>query len=147
MARIPKEPETERRVYVLPKELLNRMRAYQYENNIPSEVEVVRKLLDEALQARDTLDSIMIKVRDAYESERDLRLVAQNILSGHILVKYLMIADDRLEFGLRNGEAGSLHINGDLKKGSVNDDGTLWVHHIWAPPEPKVDGLDEEIPF
>lgn len=131
MARIPKEPETERRVYVLPKELLDRMRAYQSENNIPSEVEVARKLLDEALQARDTLDSIMIKVRDAYESERDLRMVAKNVLSGHLLVKRLIIDDNYIKFGLKNGEAGTLYYSGKLFKGRVGRDGTLLTNEEW----------------
>ena len=45
---------TERRVYMLPANLLERLRAYQVSQGIGSEAEAARRLLDTALQMRDT---------------------------------------------------------------------------------------------
>lgn len=48
----PKLPGSEqRRVYVLPAELVDRIRAYGHETGCRSEVEAARRLLDDALVA------------------------------------------------------------------------------------------------
>lgn len=131
MARIPKEPATERRVYVLPNELLGRIRRYQSDNNISSEVEAVRKLLDESLQSKDTLDDIMAKISRADLTEGDLRVVAQKVLSGHVLVKYLVIDDGELRFGLRNGYAGGIDLEGNMRTGTVDQNGHIELNENW----------------
>lgn len=47
-----KDQDTERRVYVLPRELIGRLLDYQLEKLLPSEVATVRELLDDALGER-----------------------------------------------------------------------------------------------
>ncbi|WP_010508425.1 hypothetical protein [Komagataeibacter europaeus] len=157
MAEDQEKPTTERRVHVLPVELLERIRTYQTDNNIPSEVEAVRRLLSEALQARDTIDDIMKQVRAYFRQDRDLRAMAKEVLSGHILVNRIVINDTEVDFGLRNGDAGSIKNDGSMKTGTVQDDGHIWLTSDWPPePErhdratkrlPNTSGLDEEIPF
>lgn len=149
------KPTTERRIHVLPIELLDRIRAYQSENNIPSEVEAVRRLLSEALQARDTIDDLMKQVRAYFRQDRDLRAMAKDVLSGHILVNRIDIADNEVRFGMRNGDAGSIKRDGSMKTGSVTDDGNVWLNNDWpSAPERStsswdspVNDLDKEIPF
>ncbi|QOF94197.1 hypothetical protein IFJ82_09555 [Novacetimonas hansenii] len=157
MAEDQEKPTTERRVHVLPVELLERVRTYQTDNNIPSEVEAVRRLLSEALQARDTIDDIMKQVRAYFRQDRDLRAMAKEVLSGHILVNRIVINDADVEFGLRNGDAGSIRNDGSMKIGTVQDDGGIWLKEDWprTPKESTRDAknragasvLDEEIPF
>lgn len=53
MVRLPSKVPCERRIHVLPKELLGRIRGYQVDNNISSEVETVRRLLNEALDRKE----------------------------------------------------------------------------------------------
>lgn len=149
------KPTTERRIHVLPIELLDRIRAYQSENNIPSEVEAVRRLLSEALQARDTIDDIMKQVRAYFRQDRDLRTLAREVLSGHILVNRIDIEDSEVRFGMRNGDAGSIRRDGSMKTGSITDDGTVWLKSDWPrTPDRSAGGwdspgndLDKEIPF
>lgn len=131
MARIPKEFEAERRTYVLPKGLLEQIRRYQSENNISSEVEAVRNLLGEALQYKDSLDDIMAKISGAELEESNLRLTAQNVLSGHVLVKYIIIDDYELKFGLKNGCAGGIDINGNMLTGTVDSSGSITLNEPW----------------
>src|ERR1700681_1721560 len=71
--------EMERRVYVLPVEQLERLRAYQSRNGISSEVEAVRRLLDAALQMRDTVPDILRKLKSRFANEKDLRVLARDI--------------------------------------------------------------------
>lgn len=78
---------TLRRVYVLPTELVDRISAYQEEMGLPSEVEAARRLLDIALQVRDTVETLLEKIRSRFEQERDLRMIAREVLSSHALVR------------------------------------------------------------
>jgi hypothetical protein len=72
---------TERRVYVLPREQLERIRAYQSNSAIGSEVDAVRPLLDSALQMRDTPQDILRKLKSRFADEKDLRVLARDILA------------------------------------------------------------------
>ncbi|KXV70991.1 hypothetical protein AD952_11010 [Acetobacter cerevisiae] len=155
MSEEQEKPTTERRIHVLPVELLERIRAYQSENNIPSEVEAVRRLLSEALQARDSIDDVMKQVRAYFRQDRDLRAMARDVLSGHILVNRIDIDDSEVRFGMRNGDAGSIKRDGSMKTGSVTDDGNLWLNNDWPRvhehstsnwSSPASD-RDSEIPF
>ena len=42
-----------RKVYMLPEDLVERIAAYQHKTSISSEVEAVRRLLDDGLKHRD----------------------------------------------------------------------------------------------
>lgn len=154
------KPTTERRVYVLPLDLLERIRSYQSDNNISSEVEAARRLLSEALQARDTINDLMKQVRAYHRQEKDLRALARDVLSGHILVIQIKIDDNKIEFGLRNGEAGMIRRDGKMETGTINEDGTMWFNTSWPPlrseksvkssggwDSPPSDDLDDTIPF
>lgn len=155
MSEEQEKPTTERRIHVLPVELLERIRAYQSENNIPSEVEAVRRLLSEALQARDSIDDVMKQARAYFRQDRDLRAMARDVLSGHILVNRIDIDDSEVRFGMRNGDAGSIRRDGSMKTGSITDDGNLWLNNDWPrTSEHSASGwdspnsaLDSEIPF
>ena len=102
---------TERRVYVLPSELVERIRSFQEATGIPSEVEAVRRLLDAALQRRDTIESIMEKIRERLKSEKDLRIISRDILVTHPLVKSIRLTEDGLYFDLETGQGGQITNN------------------------------------
>lgn len=155
MSEEQEKPTTERRIHVLPVELLERIRAYQAENNIPSEVEAVRRLLSEALQARDTIDDLMKQVSAYFKHDRDLRNIAKEVLTGHARVNRLEIEDNRLIFGMRTGDAGLIAKTGEMQVGTVDNEGYFRFNTAW--PQPKESGssswnagspdLDTEIPF
>ena len=141
------KPETERRVYVLPTEQLERVRAYQSDNRIASEVETVRRLLDIALQTRDTIENILRRIMIKFREENDLRAIARDILINHELVKNVEIDDGILTFILRSGEGGQIRKDGKLfiKQQDDNYFGDF-------PPSQKrkiqpATDLDEDIPF
>ncbi|WP_029606234.1 hypothetical protein [Kozakia baliensis] len=155
MAHAGDKPATERRIHVLPVELLERVRSYQNDNGIASEVEAVRRLLSEALQARDSIDDLMKQVRAQFKKDRDFRTMARDVLSGHILVKRIEIADTDLKFIMRSGEAGKIDRQGRMLTGMSDDEGYVHNWYDW-PPKPDFPvrtkrsssgDPDEEIPF
>ncbi|GBQ90930.1 hypothetical protein GCM10007866_18080 [Gluconobacter albidus] len=131
MAHAGDKPATERRIHVLPVELLERVRSYQNDNSIASEVEAVRRLLSEALQARDTIDDLMKQVRAQFKKDRDFRTLARDILSGHILVKRMEIFDHDLRFVMRSGDAGKIDRQGKLQTGQADEEGNVYNWSDW----------------
>ncbi len=150
--------QSERRVYVLPKELLERVRAYQSRSTLSSEVEAVRRLLDAALQARDTIEDVLTKLKSRYADEKDLRVLGRDVLITHPLVKELKFEDDSITFVFSGQEWGKIDNNGDTHKGG-NDGYPSWKP--WPTPKTSlqkpvsasswnskiVGDVDDEIPF
>ncbi len=146
----------ERKVYVLPAELGGRIRAYQLAQGISSEVEAARRLLDSALQMRDTTEDILKKLKSRFAEEKDLRVLARDILAGHPLVSAVHFADDGVWFYLKGEERGKIGRDGKTFSGQGDvDEG--W--HLYPPPAPRARAaapswdtpkggdLDDEIPF
>ena len=126
---------TERCVYVLPTELRERIRAYQASNGIPSEVEAARRLLDSALQMGDTITDILNKLFIKYTEERDLRVLARDVLVGHALVQEIAIGDFTLEFKLKDGSKGSFNKKGGM---SFNqEEGDYMIEHLFPKEDKK----------
>lgn len=143
--------KAQRRVYVLPRELVERIIAYQEELSLPSEVEAVRRLLDGALQSRDTVEKILDKIRDRFLTERDLRTIAAEILTPHQLVKFVSFPEpDSIVFEMRNGDTASVHANGDT---FIHIDTGFEEPKLVQYPKPKKasfsggEPLDDDIPF
>lgn len=146
MAEKPEKEQSERRVYVLPSELVERIREYQESQSIPSEVEAVRRLLDAALQMRDSVFSVLTKLGARSTSEKDLRILSRDVLATHPLVKEIRISDAGLTFTMANGDKG--RITSQLKlfwdaSGGFGD--TDWKS--WPPEEKTSSHLDDDIPF
>ena len=147
---------TERRVYNLPPDLLERLRAYQLSQGISSEVEAARRLLHTALQMRDTAKDILNTLAAKYTDEKDLRILAGDVLSKHILVSHINFTERGVSFTLKGGESGLIEENGTLyysHSGAHEDD---WTHYRRKESETKGrpswdddkgGDLDDEIPF
>lgn len=90
--------ETQRRVYVLPTELVDRIVEFQKDKGYPSEVEAVRKLLDEALLHRDTDKTIIDRFKSRLRQLRMPSEVAKDVLVGHPLVKEISFEREAIVF-------------------------------------------------
>jgi len=153
---------TERRVYMLPAGLLERLRAYQVSQGITSEAEAARRLLDTALQMRDTVADILNTLETRFVEEKDLRVLASEVLAKHFLVSEVSFKESDVSFKLRNGERGQITASGSLYSSpadAMDDDWSSYRRkpgYLLAtqkPPagpswEPSKGGdLDDEIPF
>lgn len=96
-----KEKEaTHRRVYVLPQELVDRIVEFQNEKGYPSEVEAVRKLLDEALLHRDDIHSIIKRFKSRLDKLKMPAEVSKDVLVGHPLVTDISFFPNSVQFTL-----------------------------------------------
>jgi hypothetical protein len=140
----PKGATTERKIYVLPAEQVERIKHYQNETGISSEVEAVRRLLDIALEMRDSVESLLTKLQSRFAVEKDLRVLARDILAGHSRVRSITYPDDGLEFTLGADERGKID-----KRGRIYIGGPGW--DSWDEIKPykdqKKSDLDDDIPF
>jgi hypothetical protein len=151
---------TERRVYNLPANVLTRLRAFQASQGLTSEAEAARRLMDYALQMRDTVEDILKGMRKRFDEEKDLRVLASEILTRHSLVTQIVFEDDALWFRVKNGERGRIASNGEIRPGLAGNADDDWERSIdispprKSPPrtsgpswEPPSTDLEDEIPF
>ena len=133
-----------RRVYALPSEMVERITKFQREKGLTSEVEAVRRLLDEALKSRDDLETIINRLLAKLGQTKIASEAARDVLVGHPLVVSLSFGEGFVSFQLKNGEGATVHEHGGV---SVN--GTYDDH--WTPLDKKNPyaggSVGQEIPF
>ena len=109
-----------RRVYVLPAEMVDRISAFQKDRRLPSEVEAVRRLLNEALIQRDTPDLIIQRIRDRIAAGSVLSSVAAEVLMGHPLVITIdQEREDAIGFTMRDGRTFQVFNDGGVREGGL----------------------------
>ncbi|RUW85128.1 hypothetical protein [Mesorhizobium sp. M1E.F.Ca.ET.063.01.1.1] len=117
--------KTQRRVYVLPVELVDRITAYQTDMGLPSEVDAARKLLDDALNRRDTAQSITRRFQERLKDTRVLADVARDVLIGHPLLSTLSMGSNQITFTLTTGDKVVVRVDGTA---SIEDREQSGVH-------------------
>lgn len=134
----------ERKVWLLPTELSDRIKAYQTDQSITSEVEAARRLLDAALQMRDSVYDLLTRLRARYMDEKDLRILARDLLVNHPLISTMSFEEMSVTFELKNGDRGKLNKSGETYWIAAFDNVNDW--RKWPQPS-KGGDLDDEIPF
>lgn len=132
--------DTVRKVFVLPAELMDRINHYKIENGLDSEVEAVRRLLDAALLHRDNTVSILHKMLNRYNAEKDIRILARDVLSTHPLVDSIQYFANQVNFTVRDDLRG-IFTKGGRARVIYHDDTIEDVEPY------KIYDLDDDIPF
>ena len=143
-----------RKVYMLPRELVDRIGSFQQDKRLPSEVEAVRRLLDEALKYRDTPELIVDRIKDRLKTNGLIHGVGNDILREHPLIATIDQADDRcIGFTMKNGRAFRVFFSGRAEEKDTNHNG---YGDPWEPfpimqkaiskPTSRSD-IEDEIPF
>lgn len=130
----PPPSDPQRRVYALPQEMVDRIVEFQKEKGLPSEVEAVRRLLDEALKSRDNLGSLINRFLSRLSVHRVLSEAARDVLVGHPLVRSVTFetsewGDSSMEyirFMLKNGTGAEITENGDVALAGDKTKGWKW---------------------
>lgn len=154
---LDRKESTERRVYNLPASLLERLRAYQSRQGLASEAEAARRLLDFALQMRDTAEDILNVLGKKYSEEKDLRVLASDVLTRHALVTSVTFQESGVIFKLASRWRGQITDKGALYIGSPDMDEDEWQNYAKkhssskksgpSPDATKGGDLDDDIPF
>lgn len=128
---------TIRKIYVLPRELADRITAFQKEKKLPSEVEAVRRLLDEALLHRDNPYTLLTRFKERLKSDAMPSSVAKDLLVGHPLITGL---------GFPSFEEVTFVMKGHGEF-SINSEGATFrfvkARNAWE----SYDVFDDDIPF
>jgi hypothetical protein len=135
--------KTQRRVYVLPDELVQRIVAFQNEVGLSSEVEAARRLLDGALKSRYTYSTLIARFRSRLAETRIPAEIAKDVLVGHPLIDRISFKDDHIEFGMKEGFEVTIWTDG---KYHVEQDN----QRIDFGPKPvrvRASEMDDDIPF
>lgn len=116
--------EGQRRVYVLPAELVERVVNYQRQRGLSSEVDAVRRLLDEALKIKETDEDILLRLEKKIINTNDLYSAAKEVLAGHPIVSQINFDDDYIEFKLKG--FGIYRVDGLSNIEILNDKSQKW---------------------
>jgi len=157
MAKEPEEDtpsghENIRRVYALPAEMVDRITQFQQEKGLASEVEAVRRLLDEALKGRDDATKIINRFLAKLGQTRSTAEAAREVLVGHPKVQQITFEGDDVIFWLketalhRDKEGAVISDNGKVELlGSLKEYG--WIPGAGGPFSPGKMKFDSDIPF
>ncbi len=137
--------KTQRRVYVLPAELVDRIVAFQKETGLSSEVEAARRLLDDALKSRDSYITLVARFHSRQKETKILSEIAKEVLVGHPLVSSISFRENEITFGMTDGHKVTID---NIGKYEVFDDFSNRID--FGPTRPtakKRVELDDDIPF
>ena len=127
------EGKSLRRVYILTPDLAERVTAYQNAMGFRTEVDAVRRLLDDALKARDTPRLIAERMRLKLRDVPVIGEVARDVVAGHPLVTTINFeADGVVSFVLKDGTTVSIKANGEWR--AVNRGETI---DQWPQDDPN----------
>jgi hypothetical protein len=135
--------KTQRRVYVLPAELVDRILAFQIEVGLNSEVEAARRLLDDALKSRDTFRTLVTRFVSRLKETRIPAEIAKDVLVGHPLVQRIHFKDGQIEFGMKDGNEVQIWADGRYE---VFDEQQNRVD-FGPKPQKRNAEMDDDIPF
>lgn len=142
----PETATTQRRVYALPTEMVDRIVEFQKEKGFQSEVEAVRRLLDEALKSRDTPTKIINRFLARLEVHRVAAEAARDILIGHPLVEGMRFQRDAVVVNLTGAPEVTIHDDGRVEfYGGM--DGWVWQPNTGNKYGPGKIDEDGGIPF
>jgi hypothetical protein len=137
-----KKPEDkdkpQRRVYVLPAELVDRIVEFQQKMGIGSEVEAARRLLDEALKHRDDARAITNRFQARLKETKIMSDITRDVLIGHPLLSSVsMDQSNMIKFSLKTGDRVVIYDNGRAEITNEYNETTSLTPG----------GLDDDIPF
>jgi hypothetical protein len=153
MASTPKaKPGTQRRVYVLPDELVNRILEFQQEKGISSETEAARRLLDDALKSRDSYLTITTRFLDRLKDLRIPAEVAREVLAGHPLISAITFENDAIMFRLKDGWEITIGVEGQVHVQDSYGNKVEWPEFGTdkgkkKPAKPPKPEWDDDVPF
>lgn len=123
------KPGTQRKVFMLPTDLIERIAAFQKEAGMPSEVEAVRRLLDDALKFRDDWRSLTERFRAKLAETRILSEAAKETLIGHPLVASMAFNRNSITYTMTTGETITVEGTGEVTGRDSSD-----REFLQAPP-------------
>lgn len=109
-----KEPEKGLLEQVLSTNLLWRVKHFQSREGITSPEIASRRLIRMALDEQESVSDILDKLGESYRRERDLRLLARDVIAAHSAVTEIRYTEDYVWFRGKDGQTGAIDKKGVL---------------------------------
>jgi len=151
------EPDKTLVEQLLPPALVWRVNRYMASSGVRSAEEAAKRLIKIALDEKESTKDILEKLDESFKNEKDLRLLARDVIAAHSAVTNIKYGLDYVWFITKNNESGAINKRGKL---FYSDDGSEWEYNMgmfhpqgsapkpatsrWNAPESD---LDEEVPF
>jgi len=139
---------------LLPPALIWRINRFRTSTGLPSNEETAKRLLKIALDEIESTKDILDKLSDSYKKEKDLRILARDVIAAHSSVARIEYGSDYIWFRTKNGESGAIDKKGKLY---YSDDARDWDCGMeyysnqieeWAQPsETSIFDNDGDLPF
>lgn len=142
----------------LPPAMIWRVSRFKASRGLSSDEEAAKRLIKIALDDTESAKDILDKLADSYRAEKDLRILARDVIAAHSAVDSLIYGNknEYIWFKTKAGESGAIAKKGDLhhsEYGSAWDD--RMEYYEPAKGSKAVGGwdarpgadLDEDIPF
>lgn len=141
-----------------------RVERFRAATGLPSSEEAAKRLIKFALEERESTKDILDKLHASFKKEKDLRLLAQEIIASHSATTNIKYGKDYVWFETKSDESGAIDKKGKLY---FSENGNDWdrVMDYYSPKSPEVNvpaktpsqynwdkplpdpEVDDEIPF
>lgn len=158
-----KEPAQGLVEQLLPPGMVWRVERYSIASGLPSSEEAAKRLIKFALEEKESTKDILEKLYESFRTERDLRLLARDVIASHSATTNIKYGRDYVWFETKSGESGAIDSKGKLY---FSEHGNEWDENMnYYTPQPLQDirsavknapsyggkgthpDLDDEIPF
>ncbi|MGF1275549.1 Arc family DNA-binding protein [Acetobacter pasteurianus] len=136
---------------LLPPAMVWRVRRFRNAQNLPSNEEAAKRLIKFALDDRESTKDILEKLHEAFDCEKDLRILAKDVIASHGAMANIKYGKDYVWFVTNSDESGAIDRKGKLY---FSEDGRDWDcgMNYYTPcgdeaPKASDQELDDEIPF
>lgn len=149
---------------LLPPGMVWRVERYSIAAGLPSSEEAAKRLIKFALEEKETTNDILEKLYESFREEKDLRLLARDVIASHSATTNIKYGRDYVWFETKSGESGAIDSKGRLY---FSEHGNEWDENMnYYTPQSLQDirrgvknahsphsgkgshpDLDEEIPF
>lgn len=150
-----KAPEKDLVEQLLPPGMVWRVERYKNSAGLNSNEEAAKRLIKFALEERESTKDILEKLHENYKKEKDLRILARDVIASHGAMTNIRYGKDFVWFETTADESGAIDKKGTLY---FSDQARGWdcgmEYYIPQSEQPEADlwnstdpDLDEEIPF
>ncbi|WP_058987834.1 toxin-antitoxin system HicB family antitoxin [Acetobacter senegalensis] len=120
---------------LLPPGMVWRVERFRSSNGLSSNEEAAKRLVKFALEERESTKDILEKLHASFQKERDLRLLAQNVIASHSATTNIKYGKDYVWFETKSDESGAIDKKGKL---FFSEHGNEWDSSMdYYTPQPS----------
>lgn len=128
-----KVPEKDLVEQLLAPGMVWRVERYRNSSGLISKEEAAKRLIKFALEERESTKDILDKLHESFKKEKDLRLLARDVIASHSAATNIKYGKDYVWFETKSNESGAVDKKGKLY---FSEHGNEWDENMnyYTPP-------------